>query len=114
MRLNSKVSPLLALLLLASAAGQDVLLLKDSDHRKLGKEIAGCIEAYSEGKGRLKAEEDLQEALKKWEKKKPFKERDPLSAVNDLGVCLWYANGYSRSRAPLFGTLCIGNTDGYH
>ena len=55
MRLNSKVSPLLALLVLASAAGQDELLLKDSDHRKLGKEIAGCIEAFSEGKGRIKA-----------------------------------------------------------
>ena len=98
MRLNSKVSPLLALLVLASAAGQDELLLKDSDHRKLGKEIAGCIEAFSEGKGRIKAEEDLQEALDKWKKKKPFKERDPLSAVNDLGACLWYANDYDRKK----------------
>jgi hypothetical protein len=98
MRLNSKVSALLALLLFSSAGIQDEVLLKDSDHKKMGKEIANCIEAFSEGKGRIKAEEDFREALDKWKKKKPFKDRDPLSSVADLGASLWYSNSYDRKK----------------
>jgi hypothetical protein len=98
MRLESKVCPLLALLLLSFSGPQDEYLLKDSDHKKMGKEIAECLTAKNEGKGQIKAEEDLKEALDKWEKKKPFKERDPLSGVRDLGASLWYSNAYDKKK----------------
>ena len=98
MRLHPKLSPLLALLLISSAGMQDEVLLKDADHKKMGKEIASCIEAFSEGKGRIEAEEDFRDALHKWKKKKPFKERDPLSSVPDLGASLWYSNSYDRKK----------------
>lgn len=98
MRLHSQVTPLIALLLFSSAGTQDEVLLKDSDHKKMGKEIANCIEAFSEGKGRIKAEEEFKEALDKWKKKKPFKTRDPLSSVADLGASLWYSNNYDRKK----------------
>ena len=41
---------------------QQEALLKESDHKKIGKEIADCIEAFQEGKGRIKAEEKLSES----------------------------------------------------
>ncbi len=115
MRLHSKVSPLLALLLLASAGLQGELLLKDSDHKKMGKEIASCIEAFSEGKGRLEAEEDFRKALDKWKKKKPFKERDPLSGVSDLGASLWYSNSYDRKKVSKgkVASLTVDSAFGY-
>jgi len=87
-----------ALLLSTSASSQDEVLLKEADHRKIGKEIASCIEAFSEGKGRIKAEEDLKEALDKWTKKKQFKDRDPLSSPADLGACLWHAMEYDKKK----------------
>jgi len=85
-------------LLLASASVQEEHLLKEADHRKLGKEIAECIEAFDEGKGRIKAEESLREALAKWTKKKPLKGKDPLCATADLSACLWYAMDYDRKK----------------
>jgi len=80
------------------AQPQQEALLKESDHKKIGKEIAACIEAFQEGKGRIKAEEKLSEAIGKWSKKKPFKDKDPLFANADLGMSLWYAMEYDRKK----------------
>ena len=77
---------------------QQEALLKESDHKKIGKEIADCIEAFQEGKGRLKAEEKLSESIAKWSKKKPFKDKDPLFANADLGMSLWYAHEYDKKK----------------
>ncbi|MCH2107623.1 MAG: hypothetical protein MK291_13400 [Planctomycetes bacterium] len=83
---------------LAPVQPQQEALLKESDHKKIGKEIAACIEAFQEGKGRIKAEEKLSEAISKWSKKKPFKDKDPLFANADLGMSLWYAMEYDRKK----------------
>jgi hypothetical protein len=88
----------LAALALFPAAPQQEELLKESDHKKIGKEIASCIEAFDEGKGRIKAEEKLSEAIDKWTKKKPFKNKDPLFATADLQACLWQAMEYDRKK----------------
>ena len=77
---------------------QQEALLKESDHKKIGKEIADCIEAFQEGKGRIKAEEKLSESIAKWSKKKPFKDKDPLFANADLGMSLWLAHGYDKKK----------------
>jgi hypothetical protein len=77
---------------------QEAHLLKESDHRKIGKEIAECIEAKIKEKGRFKAEEKLRDALGKWTRKKPFKNKDPLSATADLGACLWHSMGYNKKK----------------
>ena len=96
---NQRLIPIaLGALILVSAAARQELILKESDHKKIAKEITNCIEAFDEGKGRVKAEEDLRDALAKWKKKKPFKEKDPLSATEDLGASLWYAMEYDRQK----------------
>ena len=77
---------------------QQEALLKESDHKKIGKEIADCIEAFQEGKGRIKAEEKLSESIAKWSKKKPFKDKDPLFANADLGMSLWHAHEYDKKK----------------
>jgi len=83
---------------LTPVAPQQEALLKETDHKKIGKEIASCIEAYQEGKGRIKAEEKLSEAISKWTKKKPFKDKDPLFSTADLGLSLWHAMEYDRKK----------------
>ncbi|MBJ01661.1 MAG: hypothetical protein CMK00_02180 [Planctomycetes bacterium] len=85
-------------LALLPVAPQQEQLLKESDHKKVGKEIASCIEAKNEAKGQLKAEEKLRDAIEKWGKKKPFKGKDPLFATSDLAACLWHAKEYDRKK----------------
>jgi hypothetical protein len=85
----------LALLPVVPQQGQ---LLKETDHKKVGKEIAACIEAKNESKGQLKAEEKLRESIQKWSKKKPIKGKDPLFATSDLAASLWHAKEYDRKK----------------
>ena len=86
-----KTLPLLALPLVATPApwaGEQAL--KDSDHKKLGKEVAAYFEALNEDKGIGDAFADLQEQVDKLQKKlTPFGIQLDLALFNlDLRFAL--------------------------
>ena len=86
--------------LLVGAATSAVALpqevLKDSDHKKLGKLIGAYFEATTEEKGIAEALEDVKESLDKLTKK--TKGADPLSCVEDLERAVFYANDYGKKK----------------
>jgi len=88
---------------LALAAGPTTLapqtVLKEKDHKKIGREIADYFEAVQEEEGIHDALEDVQEELEKVGKKQD--KDDPLQAAlslsADLGRALWYATDYNKT-----------------
>lgn len=90
MRTRLLAAPLLVLGSLAAApALQEEALLRDSDHKKLGKEIAAYYEAKEQKKGIEAAFSDASEAMDKLEKK--LKKVPVLAAVEDWEQALWFA-----------------------
>ena len=73
------------------------LALKQSEHKKVGKLMGACVEAYIEREGRRDAEAELGEHLeKKWSK--AGGDGGPLSLTEDLSEALWYAVDYTKAK----------------
>lgn len=99
---TTPLAPLLAgMTLLAGAVAPSApapeVQFKDSEHKKVGKLMGACIEAYVEREGRREAEAELGDYLeKKWAK--AAGDRGPLALTEDLSEALWYAVDYSKAR----------------
>lgn len=101
---------LLALLLVglplsSAAAARPEAALKDSEHKKAGKLIAECIDAYVARKGRRDAEVELRELIegKKWTR--AAGDRSPLALTEDLGRALYYSRNYSKAKGVKKGKV---------
>ncbi|MCB9916536.1 MAG: hypothetical protein H6828_15530 [Planctomycetes bacterium] len=78
--------------------------LKDADHQKAGKLIDDCIQAFVNRSGLREAEAELRDTLdKKW--KKPAKDRDVLSLVEDLQASVYYSRNYSKAKGVKKGKV---------
>jgi len=86
------------------ASASPELVQKDSEHKKVGKLMAECIEAYVKRDGQRDAQAELSEYLdKKW--KKGAEGRSPLSLSDDLGAALWYATDYTKVKGIKKGRI---------
>jgi len=84
--------------------GTPELVFKASEHQKVGKLMADCIEAYVKKEGRRDAEAELRKVFeKKWDKE--VEGHEALALTEDLGAALWYAADYSKAKGVKKGKI---------